>query len=279
MILVTGSSGLLGRALIRSLGADGIATRHCDVADRTGDVTDGDALRRLAAGCEGIVHFAAVSRVVWGERDPDACRATNVEGTRHVVAAARATGAWIVFASSREVYGEPALLPVAEDAPLKPLNVYARTKVAGERLVRESGQDIAVLRFSSVYGDPIDHHDRVVPAFARTAVEGGELRVDGAQNAFDFVHVDDAVRGIRTAIDRLPLPPIHLVSGVATTLMELAELALQQSGRGTIRLAEPRPYDVQRFVGDPTRAHKLLDWQARTSIEEGLRHLMASCSE
>jgi len=66
--------------------------RRCDLRDGTGDVKDGDAFRRLAEGCTGIVHLAAVSRVVWGERDPALCRATNVEGTWNVLAACRTHG-------------------------------------------------------------------------------------------------------------------------------------------------------------------------------------------
>jgi len=253
--------------------------RRCDLRDGTGDVKDGDAFRRLAEGCAGIVHLAAVSRVVWGERDPELCRATNVGGTRNAIAAARAAGAWLVFASSREVYGEPDALPVDEEAPLRPMNVYAETKVEGERLVRASGVDIAVVRFSGVYGDPADHPDRVVPAFVRAALAGGELRVDGAGHTFDFVHVDDAVRGLRAAIDRLPLPPVHLATGTGTTLRELAEQAVALAGKGTIREAPPRPYDVTRFVGDPARARQLLAWTARVPLSRGLAHLLAKIAE
>jgi nucleoside-diphosphate-sugar epimerase len=72
---------------------------------------------------------------------------------------------------------------VAEDAPLSPRNVYARSKVAVEQLTeeaRERGMIAAVVRFSNVFGDTEDHADRVVPAFARAAAAGGTVRVDGS---------------------------------------------------------------------------------------------------
>ena len=106
----------------------------------TGDVRDPIDVKNALRGCIGIVHLAAVSRVVWGERDPDLCWKTNVEGFRNVLEAADqlAIKPWVVFASSREVYGQPEQLPANEETVLRPVNVYARTKVAGEQLVAEA---------------------------------------------------------------------------------------------------------------------------------------------
>ncbi|MCA9690986.1 MAG: NAD-dependent epimerase/dehydratase family protein, partial [Myxococcales bacterium] len=236
--------------------------------------------------CDGIVHLAAVSRVVWGERDPANCRATNVGGTYNVIDAALSSPRrpWIVFASSREVYGEPAALPVREDAPLCPINLYGETKVAGERLVddaRAAGLNTSVVRLSNVYGSIDDHGDRVVPAFVRRAVEGKPLRIDGPDHTFDFTHVDDTVRGISAVIDGLVagqrLPPIHLLTGVPTTLGELAAVAVDlAASRSPLVHAPPRSYDVARFYGDPSRARALLGWQPRVQLREGIARFIAA---
>ncbi len=287
-ILITGACGLVGTALARALAADGTEVVRLDLRDQPqsrGDVRDAARVQHCIAGVDGIIHLAAVSRVVWGERDPESCRATNVGGVRNVIAAALSSPRrpWLVFASSREVYGEPDTLPTTEDAPLRPINVYGRTKVEGERLVAHSqreGLRSAILRLSNVYGSPIDHRDRVIPGFARAAAIGSELRVDGVDHTFDFTHVDDVARGVVAttrllmAHDRSP-PPIHLVSGRATTLGELATLAARL-GRPecTVRQAPPRTYDVARFVGDPARAKALLGWQATVSLEDGLARLV-----
>lgn len=235
-------------------------------------------------GADGVLHLAAVSRVVAGEQDPERCIATNVGGTENIVRAALAQDhpPFVLLASSREVYGEPRALPVREDEPLAPMNVYARTKRDGEALLghaRREGLRTAVIRLSNVYGDPQDHVDRVVPAFARAALLGGELRVEGSGNTFDFVWLDDAVDGILRAADRAAveqLPPIHLATGRGTTLGELASLAIAIAGRGRRREMPPRRYDVVRFVGDPSRAEALLGWRARTSVEDGLSRFIAA---
>lgn len=284
MILVTGSSGLIGRALCKSLTARGIEVREFDLARSASENTcNPEAIAAALEGVEGVVHLAAVSRVVWAQRDAELTQATNVDALQTLLdaMAQRASKPWLIFASSREVYGEPSILPVAEDAALAPLNVYARSKVAGELLIekaREAGFKASTVRFSNVYGCITDHADRVVPAFARTAAVGGALRLDGPENMFDFTHVDDVVRGLETHIDATRmgalLPPIHFVTGVGTTLHMLAKIAARTSSHSLdLKIAPPRNYDVAHFVGDPERARTLLGWQAMIDLPAGFNML------
>jgi nucleoside-diphosphate-sugar epimerase len=172
---------------------------------------------------------------------------------------------------------------VSEDHPLRQMNVYARSKARGEELMdqaREAGLATATVRFSNVYGSVHDHADRVIPAFCRGAAEGGELVVCGREHVFDFTHLDDTVRGVLAIVDALEdgetgLPPIHLVSGVGTTLGRLATLANQAGGlRARISPGPERDYDVARFVGDPERAQRLLGWRATVDVEDGVRKLV-----
>ena len=287
-ILITGSEGLIGTALRRSLSVredriDGLDLLGAGI--ERGDVRDPQSVRAAVASCDGIVHLAAVSRVVWGERDPEGCWATNVGGLRNVVQAALESERqpWLIFASSREVYGQPELLPAKEDAPLCPVNIYGRTKVAGEEIVRSAqvaGLRGGIVRLSNVYGSTFDHADRVVPAFARAAVLGEVLHVEGACNLFDFTHIDDTVRGILAIIDLLNdgLPwvaPLHLLTGQPTSLGELAELAVHIAG-GSARIEEApvRSYDVGRFWGDPSRAHDILGWRPNIDLVDGLGWLI-----
>jgi nucleoside-diphosphate-sugar epimerase len=184
-ILVTGAGGLIGSALVPLAERRGWDVRCLDIRREPGeDLRRPGVLEAAVAGVDGVVHLAAVSRVVWAERDPELCRATNVDvlGRLLGLLARQSSNPWLVFASSREVYGDAAEIPVAEDAPLRPMNVYARSKVAGERLVREAvdaGLRGSICRFSSVYGSVRDHADRVVMAFAGAAARGGAMRVEG----------------------------------------------------------------------------------------------------
>ena len=292
-ILITGSEGLVGSALRTALEARGAHVTGLDLRGsdgEEGDVRNAGRVRDAADGCHGIVHLAAVSRVVWGEREPETCRAVNVGGLRNVIAAALAGRAessrrpWVVFASSREVYGQPDRLPVTEDAPLRPINVYGRSKVEGERLVeaaRDEGLRAAIVRLSNVYGSTRDHPDRVVPAFARGVVEGKVLRVEGADHTFDFTHIDDTTRGIVAIIDLLadgktpPPPPVHLLTGRPVSLGRLAALATELAGtEAAIVQAPPRSFDVSRFHGDPARARNLLGWAPHVELRQGLARLI-----
>lgn len=290
-ILITGSAGLVGSALTRILQARGLVVRTLDLREtdpnRRGDVRDANTVRRAVSGCAGIVHLAAVSRVIWGERDPVACRSTNIDGLHTVLGAALAAPErpWLVFSSSREVYGQPERLPADEDAPLAPLNVYGRTKERGESMITEAqalGLRAAILRLSNVYGSAADHPDRVVPAFTRAAISGEALRVEGPAHTFDFTHVEDTARGVATVIDLLasgesPPPPIHLLTGQATTLAEVASLAVELAGsRSQIVEGPPRSFDVAQFHGSPARARALLGWSPRVALRDGLAGMIAA---
>ena len=284
-ILVTGAAGLIGRAVTPLLRAEGFFVIPFDLkAEPPRDITSAETLQSGLHDIDGIIHLAGVSRVIDGERDPDRCRRTNVEATRTLLrlAAQRDRVPWFIQGSSREVYGQQHMLPVAEDAPLAPRNVYARSKVEVERLTNEAragGMTTAILRFSNVFGDILDHADRVVPAFAHAAASGGTVRVDGAHCTFDFTHVSDVSDGILRVVRRLcdgerALPPIHFVAGRQTSLGQLAELAIKL-GTGVKRVEAPaRNFDVHKFYGDPRRAEALLGWRAMTPLEAGFARLV-----
>ena len=287
-ILITGAMGLIGSLLSQQLKNHNISVIDFDkCSSQTGEcnVHNKVLLRQLIQNCSGIVHLAAVSRVVWGQQNPALCWEVNVEGTRNILELAyRATHKpWVIFASSREVYGQQERFPVSENAPLRPLNLYARSKVAGEELVneyRECGLTTAILRFSSVYGSAYDHADRVIPAFCRLAVTKQALRIDGFQNLFDFTHVEDVVAGILAVIHQLHkgknnLPPIHFTTGRATSLLDVALLIEQILGESIEYYpAPPRNYDVHHFYGDPLRAKNLLGWESKINLSQGLADML-----
>lgn len=288
-VLVTGSEGLIGSAIIKQLEARGMFTSQLDICAEEeinrGDVRDHRAVSRAMTDCSGVIHLAAVSRVVWGEQRPDLCWETNVMGTKNVLTAASHMDQkpWVIYGSSREVYGHPQSLPVPEDAPLAPVNIYGRSKAASEELVNQARVKnliTAIVRFSNVYGSTSDHSDRVVPAFARAASRCEPLRVDGADHVFDFNHLEDTVRGLAALVDTLEqgvndLPPIHFVTGVSTTLGELADMAIELAhSSSTTVLSAPRSYDVARFIGNPSRAQNLLGWTPRIGIRDGVKRLI-----
>jgi nucleoside-diphosphate-sugar epimerase len=275
-VLITGGGGLVGTALaphLRRLGLQPVVFDHA--VDHRDDTRDAAAVRHAVASVVGVVHLAAISRVAWAHADPAACWATNVGGTLRVLEALQ-SHQWVLFASSREVYGTVAGL-ATESTPCHALNVYARAKLAGEELVAGHDGPVGIVRLSNAYGTTADHADRVVPAFARAAARGEAVRVDGAERTFDFVHVDDAARGIALMVHRLqtglPLPTLHLTTGQGTSLGALGELAVRHGAAGMVAGPE-RDYDVERFVGDPSRARAVLGWQARRRLVDGFAELV-----
>lgn len=287
-LLVTGSHGLVGSALSEAcLDADHEVVPFDIIRQGTAraeDICDRAMLAGRMAGCDGVIHLAAISRVAWGEERPDLCLRINVEGTRNVVDAALAQPhrPWLIFASSREVYGNPASRLVTEDDPITPANTYGQSKAEGERIVDEArtrGLATATIRLSNVYGGRRDHPDRAVPALLTRALAGEDLVITGGDNYFDFVHLDDCVTGLMSAARLLAagecaLPPVQLTTGVATDLRSLARLAIAVSGSDSHIIEAPaRSFDVAGFCGDPARARELLGWQAEIDLPTGLTRL------
>lgn len=287
-ILVTGSNGLIGKTLCKKLNEAAYKVRAIDNRLSSehhdyGDVTALDTVQQHH-GCNGIIHLAAVSRVIWGEQQPAHCWRTNVLGTHELLEFAYTSPykPWLIYASSREVYGQQSLFPVRETAPLQPLNTYAHTKVIAEKLVRfyqSRGLRTAILRFSSVYGSTDDHADRVLPAFCRAAVSGDPLKIEGLKHTFDFTHVLDVVDGILRTVIKLErahvLPPMHLTTGQPICLGELARLVCSTNKSNLPFIeAPPRSFDVAKFYGDPALAGSVLGWRPTVDIATGVAKML-----
>ncbi|MDN3506739.1 MAG: NAD(P)-dependent oxidoreductase [Simkaniaceae bacterium] len=289
-VLITGSKGLVGSALSSALHALNIdvvgVDNRAEIGDpEYGDILDENCIYPLADRVDGIVHLAAISRVIDGEKNPQLCWSTNVDGTAIITDSALTSSKkpWVIYASSREVYGQPETFPVKETAPLIPVNIYGKSKCAAEAIVekaKEKGLRGSIVRFSNVFGSVNDYPDRVIPAFCRAAAEGNPIRVDGESNLFDFTYLEDVLQGILSIIRLLsqhdqPLPPIHLTSGAAVSLGQIAQIAKLASPY-SIKIYEEasRSYDVSQFWGDTTRARELLNWQACVNVTEGMHRLI-----
>lgn len=287
-ILVTGSNGMIGRALVRALSMQSVRVVRFDLdhqRDDRGDIRDRRDVERAIVGCDGVIHLAAVSRIEPAEADPDTCVATNVSGTQAIVQAALAVPSppWVVFASSREVYGDVEALPATEATPRRPRNVYGQSKLEAERAIEAAaaaGLPTAIVRLSNVYGSIHDHPSRVIPAFTRAAHMGLPLIIRGADSTLDFVHRDDVVRGLlavaeRLSMTRASLPPVQLVSGFATTLGDLATLTVRLArSNSRIHIEPPQSVNVRAFVGSNVLACRELGWTCQTQLEVGVMQML-----
>jgi UDP-glucose 4-epimerase len=228
-----------------------------------GDIRDTAAVHDVVRDAGIVYHLGAQSTVMGGARDIDYTFSSNVIGTHNVLRAAADHGVdRLVFASSREVYGEPIDLPVDEDAPLLAINCYGASKIAGEAFCRafrrEFGLQSVILRFANVYG-PRDI-GRVIPSWVERAAAGRDLDVYGGKQVIDFVWVDNAVNALMKAgLAEGPLPPINVGSGTGTRIVDLARrIARLASARSRVNLLPARPVEVTRFVANVDRMREML---------------------
>lgn len=256
-----------------------------------GDVRDYKVVREAVKGKDAVFHFAAVSRVAWGQEDPYNCWQTNQIGTLNVLEACSKaeTRPVLFYASSREVYGEPLYLPVNEGHPKKPISVYGITKLCAEKACQSyssaSGLGHPVnqitFRFSNVYGSERDLPERVIPKFMKKALQGENITLFGGEQILDFTFIEDTVSGILKAYtaslnghSELVGEDFHFVTGRGVSVSELATMIVDQvHSSSRIVKADANGFEVRRFVGDPDKSHKTLGYEPRVKLEDGLRIL------
>jgi UDP-glucose 4-epimerase len=239
------------------------------------------------AGAEACFHLAAIASVELGVRDWLGTHRVNLGGTIAVLdAAARAGGVPVVYASSAAVYGEQTHLPIAEDAPTRPLSSYGADKLGSEQHARVAGAVHGVptcgLRFFNVFGprqDPASPYSGVISVFAGRMARGDAVTIhgDGGQTR-DFVHVATVVAALRAALGAASLeaPVLNVCSGRQVSVSELAAtLRALTGGRSEIRHGPPRAGEIRHSLGDPSRARAALGLPASAPLGEELATVLA----
>ena len=289
-VLITGGAGLIGTASKtyfeqRGWNVSTLDLRDCDLDGRTidhvGDIVELKSLQDILQDIDGVLHLAAISRVIDAELNKEECTRVNVNGTKRLLEAASAAKCrWFIFGSSREVYGEPISLPVSEENGVAPINHYGHAKVIGENMVKNHCEMNEMahsnLRFSNVYGHSGDHQTRLVNAFIIQALKSESLEIHGGGQLFDFTHVDDTAAAIFAAAEMLhdlneSLPTIHVLPGEAVAIEDLAAMVISITDSNSEIVYTPgRDYDVERFHGDPSRMNEILGYKCSTDIRTGL---------
>lgn len=289
VVVVTGSSGMIGTALVERLlskgidvcGVDRCPNRWSDavdgVTDRV-DLLDPDAQDHLPDDPDLIVHLAANSRVRDLVEDPGSAE-ENLQTVITALEYARANDADLLFTSSREVYGgQGQTVCVESDVGVRDVeNPYGASKVGGEALVASYSEcyDLrtCTLRLSNVYGR-YDDYDRVIPVFIALANRGEDLTIYGGDKLLDFLYLDDCVDALVRAIERIDAVQgevLNIGSGKGYSLLHLAELIIERMDTDIdVIVDDNRPGEVDRFVADIDRAHRLMSFEPAYSVPEGL---------
>jgi UDP-glucuronate 4-epimerase len=310
-ILVTGAAGFIGSHLAERLLARGhdvigldsfdgflypAAVKERNVASFAshagfrlvrGDILDAELVAELAAGCERVVHLAALAGVRPSIAEPARYARTNVEGTVNLLEACRRVGVRrFAFASSSSVYGARGVASAAfsEDDPcLAPASPYAATKRAGELVCRTfrdvHGIGISALRFFTVYG-PRQRPEMAIHKFTRALAAGQAVTLYGdGSTARDYTYIDDIVDGTEAACLAVEPGDYHIYNlggSRTTTLARLVDLIAAALGVPARVVHEPdQPGDVPITYADVTRAGRDLGYAPKVAIEDGVPRFVA----
>jgi nucleoside-diphosphate-sugar epimerase len=234
-----------------------------------------------------VYHLAAL--IPQRRAAPDVMRAVNVDGTVHVLEAARAAGVRrVVYLSSVEVYGVPAFSPCTEDAPLVPIGEYGRNKVESENLCLQAvkeGLEVTILRPTTIVGPGLD--EPFFLSLLRAVRDGKPVVILGSgSNRFQLVHGDDVAAACLTVsshpnavgqafnVGSLDVPPIgqmveEVLAGVGSrSRVVRVPPAVARAAVGALRWVGRAPLEpehlriaLSEYVFSVGKAEQVLGWR------------------
>lgn len=277
---MTGGTGFLGKNVARALAAAGHELRLLARASSDldglpaaevvkGDVTDGEAVRRAAEGCQAVAHMAAMVKM-WTP-DRRVFDEVNVGGLRNALAAAREAGARVLYTSSFIAIGPSGPRPADESQvhPGRPRNDYERTKAAADAVAREAaaaGQDVVLVYPGVVYG-PGDLTDGNIVVRMVTDHVAGRLPgiIGPGDRAWSYAYVEDVAAGHVAALEKGRAGERYLLCGENVTMTGFFERLQQVAG-----MAPPRrhiPFGVAKTLG-----YAMYLWAELTGLPPRLTH-------
>ncbi|OQA46991.1 MAG: UDP-glucose 4-epimerase [Chloroflexi bacterium ADurb.Bin325] len=315
-ILVTGGAGYIGsHTCVELLNAghevivvDNLSNSKEEALHRVAALAGPDGSRRLTfhrvdlldrpaldavfggAAVDAVIHFAGLKAVGESVAIPLRYYQNNVSGTLVLYDVMAAHGVKnIVFSSSATVYGDPAHVPITEDAPLSATNPYGRSKLMIEEILRDLGRadpalNAILLRYFNPVGahasghigeDPNGIPNNLMPFAAQVAVGrlpelhvfGNDYPTPDGTGVRDYIHVVDLALGHLAALDHLATNPgvvaYNLGTGRGYSVLEVVDAFGQAVGRPIpYRIVARRPGDIAVSYADPARAQAALGWRA-----------------
>ena len=301
-VLVTGGAGYIGSHMVHELVdkgervvvVDNLSTGFpwaipADVPLVQGETGDGELMRSVmqAHGVDAIIHFAASVVVPDSVADPLGYYRNNTANSRTLIEAAVKAGVRrFIFSSTAAVYGNPAIVPVPEDAPLAPMSPYGSTKMMTETMLRDAGAahgiEHVILRYFNVAG--ADPHQRtgqstrgathlikvavetVLGVRPKMEVYGTDYPTPDGTCIRDYIHVTDLIGAHCDALAYLRggggSVTLNCGYGSGFSVLEVIETVRKVAGADfRVELAPRRPGDPARIVAACERARTLLGWQ------------------
>jgi dTDP-glucose 4,6-dehydratase len=303
-VLVTGAGGFIGSHVVERLLDEGArvtallrytsrAERGCleflgperlkDVELILGDVRDSAAVHDLVTGADIIFHLAALIGIPYSYQHPQEVIDTNAIGTANILLAAREHEGVerVVLTSTSEVYGTAQRVPMDEEHPLQPQSPYAATKIAADALglsfQRSFSLPVTIVRPFNAYG-PRQSARAVIATIISQALAGGELRLGSTETTRDFTYVEDTADAFLRigAAAGCVGEVVNVGTGTEVKIGDVVRLVGSIVGRDlSVRTDDqrlrPKASEVSRLLADTSKAKRLAGWEAKVSLEDGLR--------
>ncbi|MFH1067945.1 MAG: UDP-glucuronic acid decarboxylase family protein [bacterium] len=237
----------------------------------------------LPGDVDYVFHFASPASPIDYLELPIQTLKVGSLGTHKALGLAKAKGAKFLLASTSECYGDPLEHPQSESYwgnvnPIGPRGVYDEAKRFAEAMTmayhRAHGVDTRIVRIFNTYGPRMRLKDgRVVPAFIGQALKGEPVTVFGeGKQTRSFCYVSDLIEGIYRLSQADFHEPVNIGNPQEMTILEFAEKIVRLTNSGSSIVLKPLPVDdPQQRRPDISRAKKLLDWEPKVSLEDGLR--------
>jgi len=296
--LITGGAGFIGSHIVRQLVGEGESVRVVDnlstgqsirlkdVRDTVefvkGDLVDERVSDEVVRGVDFVLHQAAVPSVQRSVCDPTGTNRSNVTATLNLLESCRKAGVRrFIYAASSSAYGDTEVLPKTEGMPPNPLSPYALQKFVGERYCKLYydlyGLETVSLRYFNVFGpdqDPHSEYSAVIPKFVTKLLANEPITVygDGEQSR-DFTYVGNVVEANLLALRAFEVSGnvCNIGCGEHITLNKLIRLLEEILGvKSNVNYAAPKPGDVRHSLADITRARRLLGYEPKVMVKEGL---------
>lgn len=244
------------------------------------DITNFSDLKQIFINhkIDKIVHLAARAGVRPSLQDPLLYQKVNVEGTLNVLELSKQFGVThVISASSSSVYGNQIKVPFSEEDPVnEPISPYAASKKSAEMFcyayAHLFGIQTTCLRFFTVYG-PKGRPDMAPYLFTKAILHGDTIKQFGdGSTQRDYTYVDDICQGIIKAIQQpFSFEIINLGNHNPISLKEFIQIIEQVSGKKAhIEMLPMQPGDVEKTYADVSKAKRLLDWEPKTKLKDGL---------
>jgi len=301
LYFITGIAGFIGSSLAHAVLAQGdqvrgvdnfatgkpenIADIHNQIDFREADLLDLSSLHDACRGVDYIFHEAAIPSVPKSVLDPLTSNRVNVDGTVHLLIAARdAKVKRVIYAASSSAYGDTPTLPKHEEMLPNPISPYAVAKLTGEHYMRSFyrcyGLETVSLRYFNIFGprqDPSSPYSGVLAKFITQMLKGEQPTIfgDGTQSR-DFTYIDNAVNANLLAA-KAPAAQVagqifNVATGTRYDLNQAFHLLKKIIGYvGAVNYEPERHGDVKHSLADLTHAEKYLGYSPHLSFEEGLR--------